>query len=132
MSTLDAQSLLALIVEDHDDIAGLMQVSLRRLGVNSHHARSGFLALDFLAHSTPDLLLLDINMPGMTGWQVLDTIKERYPDARYPVIVLTALTDPANRTIGKLQSQVVRYLTKPFDLDVFEQAVREALKLDGG
>lgn len=131
MSTPDAQRPLVLIVEDADDIAGLMQHALRRLGVNSHHARSGFLALDFLAQTTPDLLLLDINMPGMTGWQVLDTIKERYPDARYPVIVMTALTDPANRTIGKLQSQVVRYLTKPFELAVFEKAVRDVLNLDG-
>jgi two-component system nitrogen regulation response regulator GlnG len=75
----------------------------------------------------PDILLLDINMPGMSGWQVLETVKERYPDFAFPVIVLTALTDPANRLIGKLQQHVVRYMTKPFELDDLADTVRQAL-----
>lgn len=123
---------MALIVEDSDDIAGLIQLMLTRMGIDSHHAGNGFLALNFLENQLPDILLLDLNMPGMSGWQVLDAIKERYPDAAFPVIVLTALADPANRLIGKLQEHVIRYMTKPFELDDLAATVREALGLAEG
>ncbi len=123
---------MALIVEDSDDIAGLIQLMLTRMGIDSHHAGNGFLALNFLENQLPDILLLDLNMPGMSGWQVLDAIKERYPDAGFPVIVLTALADPANRLIGKLQEHVIRYMTKPFELDDLAATVREALGLAEG
>lgn len=117
----------ALVVEDSDDVAGLVMLMLNRMGMESRHAANGFAALNAAEERLPDILLLDINMPGMTGWQVLETIKERYPDFAFPVIVLTALTDPANRLIGKLQEHVFRYMTKPFELDELADAVRQAL-----
>lgn len=124
----------ALIVEDSDDIAGMIQMLLNRMGIENEHAGNGFAALNCLEVRQPDLLLLDINMPGMTGWQVLEAIKERHPDFTFPVIVLTALADPANRLIGKLQQPVVRYMTKPFSLDELAVTVRDALGLpaEGG
>jgi DNA-binding response OmpR family regulator len=123
------QTYFALITEDTEDIAGLMQLTLTRLGIDSHHAVNGTLALDFLAQRTPDIMLLDIGMPGMNGWEVLEKVKERYPDTHFPVIVLTAFDDPANKLIGKLQARVFRYITKPFDMDMLAQTVREALHL---
>jgi len=106
-----------------------MQLTLMRLGIDSHHAINGSLALEFLAQRVPDILLLDIGMPGMNGWEVLEKVKERYPDTHFPVIVLTAFDDPANKLIGKLQARVFRYITKPFDMDVLAQTVRDALHL---
>lgn len=123
---------VALIVEDSNDIAGLIQMMLTRMGIESHHAGNGFIALNYLENQLPDILLLDLNMPGMSGWQVLDAIKDRHPDAAFPVIVLTALADPANRLIGKLQQHVIRYMTKPFELDDLAATVREALGLPVG
>jgi DNA-binding response OmpR family regulator len=117
----------ALIAEDTFDIAGLMQLTLARINVESHHASNGILALEFLANRLPDVLLLDINMPGKNGWQVLEGVKELYPDSTFPVIVLTALDDPANKLIGKLQARVFRYLTKPFDPRELEATVKDAL-----
>ncbi|MBC6936999.1 MAG: response regulator [Chloroflexi bacterium] len=122
----------ALVVEDSDDIARLVQLMLRRMNIESAHAANGFAALAFLEERLPDLVLLDINMPGMNGWQVLETIKERHAQADFPVIVLTALNDPTNRLIGKLQPQVFCYVTKPFELDALALAVREALGLTPG
>lgn len=123
------QPYFALITEDTEDIAGLMQLTLLGMGIDSHHAASGSLALDFLEQRTPDIMLLDIGMPGMNGWEVLEKVKERYPDTDFPVIVLTAFDDPANKLIGKLQARVFRYITKPFDMDVLAQTVREALHI---
>lgn len=124
----------ALIVEDNDDVAALIQIMFNRMGIENQHAGNGFAALTCLEERLPDILLLDINMPGMTGWQVLDAIRERYPDFIFPIIVLTAMADPANRLIGRLQQHVVRYMTKPFSLDELSAAVREALGLpvEGG
>jgi DNA-binding response OmpR family regulator len=117
----------ALIAEDNMDIAGLMQLTLARSDIDSHHASNGILALEFLASRMPDILLLDINMPGKNGWQVLEEVKERYPHSTFPVIVLTAFDDQANKLIGKLQARVFRYLTKPFDPRELEATVKEAL-----
>jgi DNA-binding response OmpR family regulator len=122
-------SYFALITEDTEDIAGLMQLALMSMGINSHHALNGMLALDFLSKQVPDIMLLDIGMPGMSGWEVLEKIKEHYPETNFPVIILTAFDDPANKLIGKLQTRVFRYITKPFDMEVLSETIREALQI---
>jgi two-component system nitrogen regulation response regulator GlnG len=119
----------ALIVEDTADIAGIMQLALDNMNIANQHAPNGFMALEMLESRLPDLMLLDIGMPGMNGWEVLEAIKTRWPDADFPVIVLTAFSDPANRLIGKLQAHVFRYLTKPFDVEELSRIVREALRI---
>ncbi len=125
MNTPDSH--FALIVEDTDDIAAIMQMTLDSLGIQSYHVNNGQKAVEFLSEHVPDILLLDIGLPGMSGWEVLETIKTRYPDAKFPVIVLTAFGDPANRLIGRFQAHVVRYFVKPFDVRELAQAVRETL-----
>jgi CheY-like chemotaxis protein len=129
VSAPNGKPYFALIVEDTDDIANIMRMTLDHLGVESHHACNGAKALDFVTTRIPDLILLDIGLPGMSGWEVLEAIKNRYPDAEFPVIVMTAFGDPANRLIGKFQKHVSHYIVKPFDVKVLTQAVREALKL---
>jgi two-component system response regulator (stage 0 sporulation protein F) len=118
-----------LIIEDTDDIARIIELTLDHLGVESKHANNGSKALQLVSESLPDLILLDIGLPGMSGWEVLEAIKNRYPDAEFPVIVMTAFGDPANRLIGKFQKHVSHYFVKPFEVKDLTQAIREALKL---
>lgn len=120
----------ALIVEDTPEMAGIMETVLDNVGVTHHHAGDGPTALAFLETRTPDLLLLDIGLPGMSGWRVLEAIQERFQNTSFPVIVLTAFDDPANKLVGRLQERVFRYVTKPFLPSALAQLVREALKLD--
>lgn len=122
----------ALIVEDTHDVAGVMELTLKHLGVAAHRVADGPAALAFLESSPgrlPDLILLDIGLPGMSGWEVLDAVKSAYPEADFRVIVLTAFNDPANRLVGKLQDRVVCYMTKPFSVTELAAVVRQALGL---
>jgi DNA-binding response OmpR family regulator len=124
---LDAAKPYVLIIEDTEDIAVILQITLSTSGFETRHAPNGTQALRIFGERRPDLILLDIGMPDMNGWQVLEAIKKQFPDANMPVIVLTAFDDPANKLIGKLQHLVYRYLTKPFDPERLRTTAREAV-----
>ena len=118
-----------LIVDDTVEYGQLVQASLLRSGLQADYVHNGQMALDYLDERMPDVMLLDIGMPGMNGWAVLDEIKVRYPQATFPVIVLTAFNDPANKLVGKFQQQVFRYCTKPTDLRTLANTVIEAAQV---
>jgi CheY-like chemotaxis protein len=126
---LDTKQPLVLIVEDAIELAQISQITLSRLGLRTMHAVNGQRALEMLAEQTPDLMLLDIGLPGMNGWEVLERIKLEEAAPEFPIIVLTAAGDPVNRLIGKLQERVKRYIVKPYSVDELKQAVREILEL---
>lgn len=126
---MDAKQPLVLIVEDAVELAQISQITLSRLGLKTMHAVNGQRALEMLAEQTPDLMLLDIGLPGMNGWEVLERIKLDESAPEFPIIVLTAAGDPVNRLIGKLQERVKRYIVKPYSVDELKQAVREILEL---
>ena len=91
------------------------------------HETHGTKAYDRFYKLKPDVLLLDIGLPDMTGWKLLESIKEENDERHMPkVIVITAYGDPANRLIGKLQN-VHDYLIKPFTADEVEKVVLGAL-----
>lgn len=118
-----------LIVEDTTELAEVIQATLERMKMTTYHETHGSGALDVLDNHHPDLVLLDISLPDMTGWHILDKIKEKAeaaPDSMPIVIVISAYGDPANRLVGKLQG-IHSYLIKPFTADEVEKAVTEAL-----
>jgi two-component system, OmpR family, alkaline phosphatase synthesis response regulator PhoP len=115
-----------LIVEDTEDIAQLVKIALEEMSLEVTHVNNGTKALAYLEVEHTDLIVLDIGLPGISGWQVLDAIKSQRSKERYHVIVLTALTDSANRVIGKFQD-VDAYLNKPFDVRQLKQIVHELL-----
>lgn len=118
-----------LIIEDTLEIVEVVQATLSNMGLTSDYATRGSAGLDHLRQQVADLLLLDINLPDITGWKILDQIKEHYASLQreMPVIVvITAHGDPANRLVGKLHD-IFAYLTKPFTPDEIERVVRAAL-----
>jgi DNA-binding response OmpR family regulator len=125
----DTRDRLVLIVEDAMELAQISQITLNRMGLKTFHAPNGQRALEFLAENTPDLMLLDIGLPGMNGWEVLERIKLDEHTTDFPIIVLTAAGDPVNRLIGKLQERVQRYIVKPYAIDELSSAVREVLAI---
>lgn len=116
-----------LIVEDSAELAEIIEATLQRLDMVTAHETHGNKAFNRYHEFKPDVLLLDIGLPDMTGWKVLENIREKIGEGPMPkVIVITAFGDPANRLIGKLQN-VHDYLIKPFTSDEVERVVLSAL-----
>lgn len=113
-----------LIIEDTLDFAKLNMLTLRRAGYHVCHVLNGDEAVQIARQYKPDVILLDLNLPGMSGWQVLESIRQ-FDDV--PIIVTTAYTDGANRIVGKLH-RVHRYLTKPYAPAQLLQAVHEVVR----
>jgi CheY-like chemotaxis protein len=91
------------------------------------HETHGGKALTRFNEADPDIILLDIGLPDMTGWKFLEGVKEKRGTGKLPIIiVITAYGDPANRLVAKLQG-VHDYLIKPFTADEVERVVASAL-----
>lgn len=120
-----------LIVEDTMELAEVIQATLENMGLNSIFETHGQKALAKFKELNPQVVLMDIGLPDMTGWKVLDSIKEfqqASENGKMPtIIVITAYGDPANRLVGKLQG-IHSYLIKPFTPDQVEDLVSRALK----
>jgi adenylate cyclase len=103
-----------LIAEDNEDTLFLLAMQLRQSGYTVLEARDGIEALDQLKDSKPDLLLLDLMMPGPTGFDVLEQIQTDAELPKIPVIVLSALAD--SEAIGRcIELGAHAYMTKPYD-----------------
>ena len=115
-----------LSVEDDMGIFDIIQASLRKLPIELHHAGTGRQALTLINQHKPELVILDISLPDMNGWDVLQGISNLDVD-KPQVIVLTAFTDPTHRLIGHLQN--VTYMSKPFLPKELSGTVSEVLGL---
>jgi DNA-binding response OmpR family regulator len=120
---------LVLVVDDEEDIRELVRINLELDGHTVQTASSGFEALEILADHSPDVVVLDVMMPGMDGWEVLSRIKgDPSPDrSGVPVLMLTARTDDMDRIRGGIEG-AIRYITKPFSLSDLRDEVRYALE----
>ncbi|HRE48201.1 MAG TPA: response regulator [Aggregatilineales bacterium] len=119
---------VALIIEDNEDQGEIMSATLRRLDLEPIVEARGQDAIAKYNELHPVLIMLDINLPDMSGWEVLDALKESNPDAppRPAVIVLTAFGDQKNRLAGKIRG-VDEYLVKPLLPDQILNIVRKVL-----
>ena len=123
-----SQTYRVLIVEDDDLNFKLMRTILRSLPLELVNATTGAEAVAFLKEEVPDLIFLDINLPDMHGWEVLDVFKGDNRISKARIIVLTAHKEPVHRLIGSLQPIAV-YMNKPVQAEELLQQVRQLLKL---
>jgi DNA-binding response OmpR family regulator len=99
-----------LVVDDDDDIRGLVKTLLERSGIIVNEAADGREGMrEFHAHR-PDLIILDVSMPELDGWEMLERIRDM---SDVPVLMLTARGDELERVRG-LQSGADDYVVKPF------------------
>lgn len=116
-----------LIIEDTTELAEVIQATLQRMNMIAVTEAHGQKALAMFDQLNPDVVLLDIGLPDMTGWKLLEAVKAKRQDDMPIIIVITAYGDPANRLVGKLQG-VYDYLIKPFTADEVERVVEKALR----
>ena len=114
-----------LIVEDEHAVARGIQFALVAEGYEVAVARSGEAGLALVAQQVPDLVVLDIRLPGIDGFEVLRRI--RAADGKMPVLVLTARDDEADKVIG-LELGADDYLTKPFGLRELLSRIKALLR----
>jgi len=103
-----------LTCDDEKHIVRLIQVNLERSGYEVIAAYNGAECLEAVKAETPDLIILDVMMPEMTGFEVLEKLKADPTTENIPVIMLTARAQDADVLRG-WQSGVETYLTKPFN-----------------
>lgn len=115
-----------LVVEDEEDLASLVQLNLQLSGYEVTTAPNGRVALDRITQHRPDVVLLDVMMPLVDGWQVLRELKEDPQTQDIPVIMLTALSEERDLIRGHLQG-AVRYVTKPFEMQALVATIETAL-----
>jgi two-component system sensor histidine kinase/response regulator len=116
-----------LVVDDEERNRTLLRAMLRD-GYRTLEADSGAAALDVLQREHVDLVLLDVMMPGMTGYEVCQRVKQSPRDSWLPVLLITALADQEQRNIG-LQAGADDFLTKPVDRRELLLRVSAFLKL---
>ena len=104
---------VVLLVEDEDQLRRVMKDLLEREGYKVAEARDGAQALDEVDRSAPDLIMLDLNLPGIDGYGVLQRLRSRPSTSQIPVIVLTAKGDEDNE-VRVFQMGADDFLTKPF------------------
>lgn len=102
-----------LIVDDEKDIVKMLDYNLKKDGFRTMAANDGEDALDLASREFPDLIILDLMLPGLSGLEVCKTLKKESKTASIPIIMLTAKTQEADKIVG-LELGADDYVTKPF------------------
>ena len=114
-----------LVVEDEDRIREIVSEYLGKNGFEILEAKDGYTALDVFYSQKPDLVLLDIMLPGIDGWEICKRIKREF---KTPVLMLTAKTQDYDEILG-LELGADDYVKKPFSLKILLLRVKKLLDL---
>ncbi|WP_405121245.1 EAL domain-containing protein [Pseudomonas petroselini] len=123
-----SQPATLLIVDDEPQVRKLLETLLQHEGYQTLTAGSGEEALQLVAQQPPDLILLDIMMPGMDGYEVASQLKGDETTAGIPIIMLSALSEPSARVNG-LEAGAEEFITKPVERVELWLRVRNLLRL---
>jgi DNA-binding response OmpR family regulator len=117
-----------LCVEDEPEMIDLMRLILGRRGFEVKGATGGVEGLRMVREEKPDLVLLDLMMPDMDGWEVYQQMKADEKTRDIPVIVVTAKAQSIDRVLGLHIAKVDDYIAKPFSPQDLMNSVEKVLK----
>lgn len=122
-----------LVVDDEEDIRELIELNLAQEGYRILTCETGEQALTMIRANTPDLIVLDLMLPGIDGLEVCKRLKADPATRQIPVVMLTAKGEESNIVVG-LELGADDYITKPFSGKVLAARVRRVLRrtLDSG
>ena len=119
-----------LIIDDDPDAQSILRTFLGSRGYEVHGADGGEAGLEKLGHVDPDLVILDVMMPGMDGWEVARRIREHPECGGARIVMLTARDGRASRAEG-VEVGVDDYIVKPVGLEELEDRIEAMLAPDG-
>ena len=116
-----------LVIDDEQSIVDFIRLGMRYEGFRVEDAADGVHGLDAALHGRPDLVILDIMLPGIDGLEVCTRLRSSEATADVPILMLTAKDEVADRVTG-LESGADDYLTKPFSFEELAARVRALLR----
>jgi DNA-binding response OmpR family regulator len=116
-----------LVVDDDPGIRELVSVNLEARGFDVRSAGDGSEALALLEKDPPRVVILDVMMPEVDGWEVCKIIRDNYEDDGIKIVLLTARDNDRDRLIGKQILKADEYMTKPFDVAELVSTVERIL-----
>ena len=119
---------LVMVVDDEESMVHLLRTILEARGYEVATATGGRQALSLARARRPDLILLDLMMPEIDGWEVLHELRQDPSTADIPVIIVTVKRDELDRTVGTDLLKVAGYVNKPFVRRELVELVRRTLK----
>lgn len=120
-----------LVVDDERDLLDLVVYNLKKSGYETLTAGDGKQALSQVSKTQPDLIILDVMMPGLSGTEVLTRLRADPATAKLPVILLTAKSEEVDQVVG-LTVGADDYVTKPFSMKVLMARVESLLRRSKG
>lgn len=119
-----------LVVEDERDLADLLAYNLEKEGYQAIVASTGLEGLEMARRELPDLVVLDLMLPGMMGTEVCSTLRQSERTRGIPVLILTARGDEVDRVVG-FEIGADDYMVKPFSMRELMLRVRAVLRRSG-
>lgn len=123
-----AEDRLVLLVDDEQSLLRATSIGLKDRGFKVQTAESGELAIKAIQRLRPSIVVSDLAMPGMNGFELYQEVKKNAEYKSLPFVFLTAVDDFYAKKFGK-ELGGAAYITKPVDLDELEQILKE--KMDG-
>lgn len=108
------QALKILYIEDDQEMIELIEMILNHKGFQIYGAQGGRKGLELVDQLKPDIILLDLMMPDLDGWDVYQQLKSNQDTKNIPVIVITAKAQPIDRVFSLQIAKVTDYIAKPF------------------
>jgi two-component system response regulator VicR len=116
-------------IEDEQEMIDLVRLILNRRGFDVTGANGGREGLDMVRRLLPDLVLLDLMMPDMDGWDVYQQMKAEEATRHIPVIIITAKAQSIDKVLGLHIAKVEDYISKPFSPQELMDSVENVLGL---
>lgn len=114
-------------IEDDPEMIDLVTLILRPKGFNVKGANGGRVGLDKVIREKPDLVLLDLMMPDMDGWEVYHQLKANEMTSQTPVIIITAKSQAIDQVLGLYIARVDDYISKPFHPQQLVESIQKVL-----
>ncbi|NPV86429.1 MAG: response regulator [Anaerolineae bacterium] len=125
---MKSQNLHIVYIEDDPEMVDLVALILTRHGYKVSSAYSGSEGLEIIQKTLPDLILLDIMMPDMDGWEVYQKLKRQQETKNIPTIIITAKSQPVDRVLGLHIAKVDDFIAKPFHPQELLESIERVLE----